>query len=152
MSIWYETKYFLIPYIYMHSHYMYVSPAGAGAPVLAYSEGAYPAGTNLSDCESGSGSKDVKRKGLKRSLTRIPSPAKSDKRGKVVETFPQDAQDPNGTPQRGSQTPVFSPAPSAPATPAAAPATPTPVAPASMPPPVPTGPEQKDALFWKFFG
>jgi len=127
-----------------------VPPFVEGAPVLAYSEGAYPAGTNLSDCESGSGSKDVKRKGLKRSLTRIPSPAKSDKRGKVVETFPQDAQDPNGTPQRGSQTPVFSPAPSAPATPAAAPATPTPVAPASMPPPpVPTGPEQKDALFWK---
>lgn len=131
---------------------MHVSLAGAGAPVLAYSEGAYPPGTNHSDCESGS--KVVKERGLKRSLTRIASPAKSDKREKL-DSIPQDAQDPNGTPGRGSETPVFSPVAPAPATPVneAAPATPTPRAPASMaPPPVPNGPEPKDALFWKFFG
>ena len=118
--------------------------AGAGAPVIAHSTGAYPAGTNVDG--STPSAKNGKGVGLKRSLTLGASPENSTNILRRNCSFFQDAQDPNGTPVR-EDTLVTTPTTPV-AKPSEAAAAPTPRA---SPPPVPTGPEQKDSLFWKFF-
>lgn len=132
--------------------------AGAGAPVIAHSTGAYPAGTNV-DGSTPSPKRGKGLGGLKRSLTMGASPQNSPKMRRNSSFF-QDAQNPNGTPVREEDSQRLPPTPVTPVTRAAEPseatAAPTPrgSAPDSAvmpPPPVPTGPEQKDSLFWKFF-
>lgn len=106
----------------------------AGAPVIAYSAGQYPAGTEDSDLESTGKAKGSK--GLKRSLTEVSSPQKTPE-SKKPEVFLQDAQDPNET--QGTATPP--PLPGA--------STRHPANGAMPPPSAPS--EAKDALYWKSF-
>lgn len=127
--------------------------------MIAHSTGAYPAGTNV-DGSTPSPKHGRGLGGLKRSLTMGASPQNSPKMRRNSSFF-QDAQNPNGTPVREEDSQVhLPPTPVTPVTrvaePSEAPAAPTPRGspPDSAvmpPPPVPTGPEQKDSLFWKFF-
>ena len=112
----------------------------AGAPVVAFSTGHYPAGTNDSDLESNGKAKGSTVKGLKRSLTRVSSPAKTpESKMPKGDLFNQDAQDPNGT--QIAETPPVSPLPAASTGPPANGGMPPPSAPS----------EAKDALYWKSF-
>lgn len=113
----------------------------AGAPVVAYSTGKYPPGTNDSDVESTV--RKRKGKGLKRSLTSVSSPQKSPQ-GKFPSLMLQDSQDPNATPPRNEtpESPVPPPTLVAGAPPASS---------ASVMPPPAAPAEAKDALYWKSF-
>lgn len=113
-----------------------------GAPVIAHSTGSYPAGVE-----------DMEKGGLKRCLSVASSP---ERKSQKLDEFFQDAQTPLSrvhTP--GSPgTKLDSPEPCVPV-PAGVLGTPRPERgvpdSASMPPPpVPSGGNDKDALYWKF--
>lgn len=107
-------------------------PLVEGAPVIAHSTGHYPAGVNPSDNP---------KRSLKRALSVVSSPAKSQK----LDTWYDDAQDPNWTPPiEPADTVCETPAPSE-----ADVELPARTGGDMPPPPPPSGPEVKDALYWK---
>ena len=105
--------------------------------MIAHSTGEYPGGVNPDE-------KPKPKNALKRTLSVVSSPPKSVKSQKF-DTWYDDAQYPNWTPaskpaETVCETPVPSEAEELPAT-----------ADGDMPPPpAPSGPEVKDALYWKF--